>query len=320
MKHLPPVEQKVWAIRPETLRLLQLHMRGEGAGQVTQVEPAPQAAAGPSIEGQSVALLHLRGVITPFPTFRLFGEDSDGLIGFRRNLREAAANPDIGTILINIDSPGGSIDLVPETAADVRAAREQKPVIAVANTMAGSAAYWIASQATELVVTPSGDVGSIGVFVLHEEFSAMDKRMGIETTLIKAGRHKAEGNPYQPLTEEARQHFQELVDFTYDEFVADVAVGRGVSTAKVLADFGEGRMVRAEQAVAAGMADRAEPIEEVLAGLLKRRDGRGTNAAVQPAPAAEEISQHQISEGENDGLAQIVRQLDETTTSLKEDK
>ncbi len=317
MKHLhSPIEHKVWAIRPETLRLLQLHMRGEAA-EVSTVE-GPQAAAGPLSPSGPVAVISLRGVITPFPTFSLFGRGSDGLVGFRRNLREAVSSPDVGTIVINIDSPGGSIDLVPETAADVRAARDVKPVIAVANTMAGSAAYWIASQATELVVTPSGDVGSVGVFILHEEFSEMDKRIGIETTLIKAGRHKAEGNPYQPLSEEARNHFQEVVDRTYDTFVGDVAQGRGVSTSKVVRDFGEGRMLRADLAVAAGMADRVEPIEEVLAGLVNRKPGQLAIASTDAEPA-HELEQHQIAEGEPGQLSQIVRELDETTKSLKED-
>lgn len=309
----------LWAIQQDAFLRIQRYMRGEAVRGIQAID-SPQAAVNRPAASGPVAVLNLRGVITPFPRFSLFGGSSDGLVGFRRNLREAAANPDIGSILINVDSPGGSIDLVPETAADMRAARAQKPVIAVANTMAGSAAYWIASQATELVVTPSGDVGSVGVFILHEEFSEFDKRLGIETTLIKAGRHKAEGNPYQPLSDEAREHFQEVVDQTYDTFVADVAAGRGVSTSKVTRDFGEGRMLRADQATVAGMADRVAPIEEVLAGLLKRPDGTGSNADLGGPLPATEFEHHQIAEGENGQLSQIVRQLDETTKSLKEDK
>jgi signal peptide peptidase SppA len=137
----------------------------------------------------------------------------------------------------------------------------------VANTLAASAAYWLASAASELVVTPSGEVGSIGVFAIHEDYSAALDRVGVKVSLISAGKYKTEGNPFEPLGEEAQAAVQGTVNDYYDMFIRAVARGRGVSQADVIAGFGEGRVVMAEQAVRLGMADRVATIDEVIGGL-----------------------------------------------------
>ena len=130
---------------------------------------------------------------------------------------------------MNVDSPGGLIDLVPETAALIRTVRETKPVIAVANTYAASAAYWLASQASDLVVTPSGEVGSIGVYMPHLDVSGWEEQQGVKTTLISAGKYKTERSPFEPLSDEAAAAMQDTVDKYYGMFTYGVAVGRGTS-------------------------------------------------------------------------------------------
>ncbi len=216
-----------------------------------------------------IAVIPLRGMITPHGSLFsiLFGGGSGGLQGFRQSLRQALNDSDITSIVIDVDSPGGLVDLVPETAAEIRDA--DKPIVAVSNVEAASAAYWLASQADELVVTPSGQVGSIGVFMVHDDWSGYNERIGIVPTYISAGRFKTEANPDEPLSEEARQALQAEVDHYYDMFVSDVAAGRGVSDADVRGGFGEGRMVNAAQAVADGMADRVASFEEVIADLVR---------------------------------------------------
>jgi hypothetical protein len=153
------------------------------------------------------------------------------------------------------------------------AAREQKPIIAVANTLAASAAYWVAAQADELVVTPSGDVGSIGVYMVHEDWSSANAAFGVTPTYVAAGRYKVEGNPDEPLSDEARAAMQQSVDDLYDLFVADVAAGRGDSPAAVRAGYGEGRVLPAARAVAAKLADSIGSAEDTIA-----RFGRGRQA------------------------------------------
>lgn len=276
------LDPQLWGIRPETLAVIAQLARGELAAEDIAEHAAPQAARHSPLIAGGVAVLSLRGMVTPRPTFLslLFG-GGGGLQGFRASLREAVASDEIAAIVIDVDSPGGLIDLVPETAAEIRAARGSKPIVAVANTMAASAAYWLASQADELVVTPSGDVGSIGVLITHEEYSKLDERIGITTTLIHAGKHKTLGNPYEPLSDEARAMFQERVDDAYAMFVTDVAKGRGVTPAAVRQGFGEGRLVTAKRAVSQGMADRVDTFEGTVARLAgRRRGGRAAADAI----------------------------------------
>lgn len=184
--------------------------------------------------------------------------------GFQARFRGALADPDVATIVLDVDSPGGSVDLVPEMAAEIFDARGTKPIVAVANTWAASAAYWLASAADRLVVTPSGEVGSVGVYSVHEDLSAAMAQKGIKHTFISAGDYKVEGNPFEPLSPEARAEMQAKVDAYYRMFVAAVAAHRGVSEATVEETFGQGRMVMATDAVARGMADEVGTLDDVL--------------------------------------------------------
>lgn len=284
---LPEYWRSAWALLPEACMALAAVFRdrlavGEPATlPVGTPDAAVSASAG--VTG-GVAVIPLRGIITPRPSFLslIFG-GGGGLVGFRSALREAVASDEVAAIVIDVDSPGGSVDLVPETAAEIREARKVKPVIAVANTIAASAAYWLAAQADELVVTPSGEVGSIGVYQLHQDVSEMAAKEGVTVTLIAAGKYKTEGNRFEPLTDEARAAMQSLIDEYYDLFASDVAKGRGVSASAVKAGFGEGRMVTAKAAVAAGMADRVETLEATIARVV--RNPKRARRAELPTPS-----------------------------------
>ncbi len=118
------------------------------------------------------------------------------------------------------------------------------------------------------MVTPSGEVGSVGVYMMHFDWSQRMEADGVRTTIIKAGRHKAEGHPYAPLGDDAQAHFQSLVDDHYRTFVRNVAKGRGTSTAAVL---GQGRTFTAHRAVERGMADRVATLDDVIAEAQKGR-------------------------------------------------
>jgi signal peptide peptidase SppA len=176
--------------------------------------------------------------------------------------------------VLDIDSPGGSIAGITELAAEIRSARGAKPIVAVANTLAASAAYWLGSQADQFVVTPSGHVGSIGVYAVHQDVSKMLDEAGVKMTIVSAGPHKTEGNEFEPLTDEARAEIQARVDASYDQFVEDVAAGRNVPVATVRADFGGGRVLTARDALKAGMVDRVETLAQTI-----QRVGRSASSA-----------------------------------------
>ncbi len=266
----PCPDHTTWAVRPESLNLIAARLAQPNTEAVVQAASADVPVTG------GVAVISLRGLITARPSLLslLYG-GGNGLRYFRSCLREAVASEEIGSILLDIDSPGGSTDLVDEVAEEIRGYRGTKPIIAIANTQAASAAYYIASAADEVVVTPSGMIGSIGVFLLHLDWSKFNEGMGVQPTYISAGKFKVEGNEDEPLTEEASAALQEIVDDFYGMFVAAVATGRGVSEAAVRSGFGEGRMVTAKKAVELGMADRVESFE----GVVSKLAGTGANAS-----------------------------------------
>lgn len=265
------MRNELWAILPEYFEHMQAVLRGELPA-AKRPEPIPNgegilAVSKPGPKTGRVAQISITGSITRRSSMwsDYFGGAS--VEATLAALRNVAADPDVKTVLLNIDSPGGTVDGLPELAAEIRALRESKHIVALANSLAASAAYWLAAQADEVVATPEALVGSIGVFTAHQDWSAMMERMGVKTTYIHAGKYKVEANPDQPLTDEAAQHLQGIVDEAYGLFVNDVAKGRGVSAATVRSDYGEGRVLTAKDAKAAGLIDRIAGYHETVARL-----------------------------------------------------
>ena len=251
--------------RPLALRreVLDAILRDLAAGRIAAVRqepPRPTARARPG-----VAVLQVYGTLEHRPGFlaELFGLGTS-TADLRQRVRALAADPEIGTIVLDIDSPGGEVDGITELAAAIRAARSRKPVIAIADAIAASAALWIGSQASEFVVTPSGSVGSLGVYGVHQDVSVALDKLGVKVTMVYAGRYKVERAPYAPLTAEAKGDMQNEVDHYLAMFVDDVAMGRRLAPSRVASGFGEGRMLMPRDALAAGMVDRIGTLDEVL--------------------------------------------------------
>jgi signal peptide peptidase SppA len=268
---------RTWAIRRELAYAIR---DSTLAGAVPSM--ARMARPGATSQG-SIAVIPLKGMIMPEATglmALLMG--GGGLAQFSQDLRAATADPDVKHIVMDVDSPGGFVDMVPEVAQQIRQARQAKPIVAVANTTAASAAYWLASQAHEVVVTPSGEVGAIGVYQLHRDLSGAMEQQGIKPTLISAGKYKVEGNPYEALSDDARAAAQTAVDDHYDMFTADVALGRGVDQQNVKDGYGEGRTLTAKRAVRAGLADRVATLGETVSRL---QSGRAKVRRTEPTAA-----------------------------------
>ena len=221
--------------------------------------------------GAGIAVLPLYGVVTQRGNMvdDISGPGSTSTQKFTSALRQVLADDTVGQILIDIDSPGGSVYGVAELATEIVKARAQKPVVAVANSLAASAAYWIGCSASEFYVTPGGEVGSIGVWQAHFDYSKALEEEGVKPTLISAGKFKVEGNPYVPLDPEAQAFMQSRVDDYYNAFIKAVAKGRGVAVADVRDGMGEGRVLGADAALAAKMVDGVATFDDVLAKMQK---------------------------------------------------
>lgn len=198
-------------------------------------------------------------------------------------LDRALASDQVDGILLDVDSPGGTVTGVPELAAKIFGARGQKPMLAIANGLAASAGYWIASAADELWVTPSGEVGSIGVFTVHEDWSKYLEQEGITITGIAAGKYKLEGAFWEPLSDEARAVLQARVDEAYGWFTRAVAQHRGATAADVRSGYGQGRVLGAADAKQANMVDRigtfAQAVERLASRAQPKRRGRRADVA-----------------------------------------
>jgi signal peptide peptidase SppA len=177
-------------------------------------------------------------------------------------LDEALADPSVTGILLDVDSPGGEASGSFELARRVREATAVKPVWAVANDAAFSAAYAIASSAERIVVTETGGVGSIGVIALHIDQSVKDANDGYRYTAITAGRHKNDFSPHEPLTDTAKGELQAEVDRLYDIFVDHVAAMRRLPEMAVRAT--EAALYFGPNATAAGLADAVGTLEATL--------------------------------------------------------
>lgn len=226
----------------------------------------------------TVAVVRIWGLISHHPQSMGTSVDQIG-----QAFDAAMASPQVDAVLLDIDSPGGMVQGVPELAAKIRAGRDVKPVTALANGMMASAAYWLGSAASEVVAIPSATgLGAIGVYRLHEDWTQKLEKDGVKITAIAAGKYKTEGAPWGSLSPEAESFYRNEVESVYSWFVRDVATQRRDSQAAVRTGYGEGRMLRAEQAVKANLADRIGTWEDTVGrlGAKAQRMGRGPRADV----------------------------------------
>lgn len=239
----------------------------------------PQPAERPPQDAPPrIAVIPIYGLIAQHP--QSLGPSTD-LIGamFDRAMERA----DVDGVLLSIDSPGGTVPGTPELAAKILDARGTKPILAHANSLMASAAYWIGSMAHELWITPSGEAGSIGVYTVHKDYSKALEEAGVKITPVSAGKYKLEGAPWEPLSEEALAQMQERVSEVYGWFVKAVAEGRGAKASEVKSGYGEGRVLGAKQAVEAKLADKVGTFDDAVAHLAKmvNRKPKGSRAAVE---------------------------------------
>ena len=252
------------------------------------------AASGKRNKAQpgSVAVIPMTGIISH--RMSMMDEISGGGGGSTQALtaafRQALEDGNCKAIVFDVDSPGGSVEGVMELAQEIYEARKTKPITAVCNAMACSAAYWLASAASDLVVTPSGQCGSIGVYMLTQDVSKALEQEGVKINLIKYGKYKAEGHPSQPLSDEAQAYLQSQVDSMGAMFIKAVAQHRGVSQAAAKENFGQGRSLLAADAVKAGLADRTGTLDDVLAKYGVKRGASGSGARAEATPTTEALS------------------------------
>lgn len=197
--------------------------------------------------------------------------------GLLQQVRAAGADPEVDTVVLDMDSPGGEAAGMFDAARQLKAAAAGKPVIAVASSHALSAAYGLASAADQIIVNEGGSVGSVGVVMVHLDQSNRLEKAGVKATILRSGTRKAAG--LGPLDDESTAALQARVDEIMAGFVKLVTDHRPQLTADQLIAL-QGDVLMGQAAVDAGLADAVGTFESVVAGLLKstkRAPGRTTS-------------------------------------------
>lgn len=249
-----------------------------GVADLAAPQGLPPAVRPVAASSPGVAVIPIHGTLVR----RTVGlEAESGLTSYASlaaQLDAAIGNPAVSAILLDIDSPGGESGGVFDLADRIRAASQIKPVWAVANDMAFSAAYALASAASRVFVSRTGGVGSIGVIAMHVDQSQKDAQDGVHYTAVYAGERKNDLNPHEPISSEAHAFLKAEVNRIYGLFVETVARHRDIEVSAVRDT--EAGLFFGQAAVDKGLADAVGSFDEALAALT---------ASISPQPTAKAV-------------------------------
>ena len=238
---------------------LEIDAEGIAARNATSVQPSA-----PTITPEGIAIIPIEGTLVKKASGMAAMSGLTTYDALSQQFADAVNNPAVTGIVFDCSSPGGEVSGMIPLADQIFAARGFKPIYAVANDGAFSAAYALASAADKIYVTQTGGVGSIGVFTAHLDQSKADEKSGLKYTYIKAGEKKTAGNPHEPLSDDAQADLQDEVDRIYGMFCQMVARNRKASLAQVTGT--EAGCYFGERAVPL-LADKVGSLQDALADI-----------------------------------------------------
>lgn len=256
------IQDRAWALLPSKLdeinTFLLARLNDEGVRDLAAaIEKGKSGARADDLPYQNidgVAIIDVFGTLSKRMNMMsaLSGGTSTEIL--QRNIGRALNDPQVQAIILDIESPGGSVDGTTALADFIFNSRGKKPIIAFANGLMASAAYWIGSAADMVIATETAVVGSIGVVMTHYDRSAQDAADGVKRTEIYAGQYKRIATDAKPLSQDGAAYLQGMVDDLYSVFVNAVARNRGVTIDQALA-MADGRTFIGEKARAIGLVD-----------------------------------------------------------------
>jgi signal peptide peptidase SppA len=318
-----------WAILPDKLlqiaEIYETHLRGDKAD-IAAIEarigkPLKNEQPQYSVES-GVAIIPIDGILSK--KMNLFSQISGGVSTqmLSQTFQQAIDDPAVHSIILAIDSPGGTVDGTQNVADGIFANRGKKKIVALASGMMASAAYWIGSAADEVLISSDTDlVGSIGVVAKHFDFSKRDEKSGVKITEITAGKYKRIASEHEPLSMEGFQTIKDQVDHVYSIFVDSVAKHRGVSSQEVLDKMADGRIFLGKKARDAGLVDGVSTLDALVSRLNLEREGKllAVSAAIRErmnASAAGSPTSAAAESADAQALAKRARELQDADPSL----
>lgn len=313
-----------WAVMPDTLREIQSIYVARMSGNARDLLDV-EAALGRPLDNHhknyevidGVAVIPIHGVVAK--RANLFSAISGGVSTelVARDLQTALDDNQVASILLDVDSPGGSVDGLPELANLIFESRSKKKIVALANGTMASAAYWIGSAASEVYASSETTaVGSIGVVATHVDVSAEQANKGVKTTEIYAGKFKRIATQYESLTEDGKASIQAQVDYLYSVFVGAVAKHHSMSTDAVLENMADGRIFIGQQSVDAGLVKSIKTKDEII-GMLTANSTGATRTQYGAVASETDLTQTTSGEAKSMNQEEIQQQYPDAAAAFR---
>lgn len=273
----------MWLMEPKIMGQMASAIRA-GIAYEAKIADLPAEATQIMTIVESVAIIGIEGTLMKADS--KFGGTST--IRVRQALRAAAEDDKITSILLHIDSPGGTVSGTKELADEVLFAKQSKPVHTFFEDLGASAAAWVGFQGNTVSANLTAQIGSLGVVAVVEDTSEMFERAGVKVHVISTGDFKGAGTQGTEITSEMLADMQETVNALHEVFMEAVVDGRNMSRADV-DKIADGRVFLASKALELGLIDRVATFEEVLSGLVA--DGREKSRASRENRISNQLNQ-----------------------------
>lgn len=274
----------LYAIEPMVLRGLVAEAKARRLAEHPVDQPTIRAEQ-VAVPGQAktVAVIPFHGPVTK----KRSKMSEASAIELRAAIRQASKDPTVDKIVLHIDSPGGAVGGIDDLAAEVREAKKLKPVVAYIEDLGASAAYWVASQATEIVANRGAFVGSLGVYGVIHDTSGAYEREGIKVHVVSSGGAKGKGVAGVPVDETTLSEERRLIEAITDLFKLNVREGRKLTHAATT-DLFDGRVHMAGKALELGLIDRIGTFESAILGAEEEEPANPTNPLFAEWPEEDE--------------------------------
>lgn len=258
------MSSKIWAIMPQALE--ELHKEKTVLLQNSDLVNSllSQGKAKESHVQGGVAVINIEGGIYRKKAWSLFGTTHRQI---KSEIEQALQNSEVKAILYNIYSPGGTVAGTQELASYIKEAGKKKPSCAFVDGQCCSAAYWLASAAGRIFATESAELGSIGVVLMHTDYSKLHESIGLKYTFITAGSKKSVGAGEIPLSEDDKAYLQNQVNAVYGVFLQDISQNMGLDMTRK-AEWADGRVFIGKEAVSLGLVSRLVKTKEEAMNML----------------------------------------------------
>ena len=294
--NLSHFEKEVWAMEPAHLTSFYnqiLSFDSAKLAELMKIEIIKNKSQLAVDNGVAKINIHALLMKNPPSWLAWLGIETTDYVQIAEQLKQAIENPEVNSILLHIDSPGGSVAGVSEAAEAIVNANKVKPVTAYIEDLGASGAYYLASQAGKIFINPNGEAGSIGVYTVAVDSSAFAEKLGLKIHVIRSGEHKGMGVPGAAITENQIAVQQEIVNGMAKNFKTAVAVGRKMSI-DAIEKIATGRVWLAED------AKRLNLVDEIVNGINKIQLKQNSNMKgnTMPEPKSQQEIQKEAQAAE----------------------